>query len=120
MTNQNITIYHNPKCSKSREAVNYLTDANLEFSVVEYLKDVPSKSEITKLLQLLEVPLSEVIRISDDSFKQLNINISSLTLDQTADLIASNIKILQRPIIVINNKAVIARPIDKLINLLKK
>ena len=118
MTIQNIIIYHNNKCSKSRIALNYLIDNNYKFKIVEYLKNKPKIEELNNLINMLNVDLNEVIRINEKEFKELNIKINDINNEEAGKILFNNIKLLQRPIIVVNNRAVIARNIEKLIEFL--
>ena len=120
MPYSNIVIYHNPRCSKSRAAYNYLQERDIKFDTIEYQTNIPSESDIKHILQLLDLPLAKVIRTNDAAFKKLNIDLSQLDYNQVVKLISCNIKILQRPIVILDDTAIIARPIDNLTNLLKK
>ncbi|MBL6785340.1 MAG: arsenate reductase [Rickettsiales bacterium] len=117
MSFKNITIYHNPRCSKSRQALDFLESKQLDFKIVDYQKDIPSEDEVLSLIQKLKLPLNSIIRIDDKAFKELSIKIDEYNDIEAAKLIANNIKIIQRPIIVIDDNAVIARPIENLIKL---
>ena len=117
MTYSNITIYHNPRCSKSRAAYSFLQEQNIGFNIIEYQKEVPSKADIKKILELLNLPIRNIIRTTDENFKQLNINVEDLDPTGAIEIISSNIKLLQRPIIVLDNIAIIARPIENLTKL---
>ncbi len=117
MTYSNITIYHNPRCSKSRAAYSFLQEQNIGFNIIEYQKEVPSKTDIKNILELLNLPIQNVIRTTDENFKQLNIYIEDLDHTEALEIISSNINLLQRPIIVLDNIAVIARPIENLTKL---
>ena len=104
-----ITIYHNPRCRKSRETLAILEDAGKEVEVVEYLKDVPSKEEIKKLLAKLNMGVEDIIRkgetIYKEKFKGKNFN-----EDEWITILTENPKLIERPIVVKGNKAVIGRP----------
>lgn len=112
------TIYHNPRCRKSREALNFLIDEGVEHEVVKYLDDPIKPKELKLLLAKLDLNVSEVIRKEEQLFKQkyrgLNFND-----DEWLTVLEENPKLLQRPIVVKGSKAVIGRPLEnvkKLVN----
>lgn len=104
-----ITIYHNPRCRKSRETLAILNDAGVETEVVEYLKDVPSEADLKKLLAKLDMNVEDIIRkgetIYKEKFKDKNFN-----SDEWLTILHENPKLIERPIVVKGNKAVIGRP----------
>jgi len=108
-----VTIYHNNRCSKSREALSILQQENLEIEIIEYLKESLSYDKIKNIYNLLdEEDKSKFIRVKEKEYDNI-----------TNDIIDSVVKfpkLLERPIIILGNKAIIARPMDKLYNLLKE
>jgi arsenate reductase len=116
---EKVTIYHNPRCSKSRQAVELLKKQNLELDIVEYLKTIPTQDTILKIIKSLDTPIEEIIRQNEEDFKNLKLEIKDLSKSELATIIANNIKILQRPIVIMNDKAIIARPIENLTRLLQ-
>ena len=112
-----ITIWHNNRCTKSREAKNLLEEKGLEFEVFEYLKNDFSKEELLKLMvQLKLTDLKIMLRHKEAEYKSLDI--ANKSQDEILDLVVQHPKLIERPIVIKNNKAVIARPIENLINLL--
>ena len=107
-----LTIYHNPRCSKSRATLLLLQESGVEHDVVEYLGEPPTAARILQLAALLGVPVSELLRRGEDEFK----NAQDLPyLDDDGALAAwieRNPKVLQRPIVVDDdgNRAVVGRP----------
>ena len=71
---QNIQIWHNPKCSKSRAAMELLENKNIDANVVEYLKQIPTKEQIKDVLKKLRISAKELLRTSEDIYKELNLN----------------------------------------------
>jgi len=118
MNYQQITIYHNPRCSKSRQAVEFLNQHNFEVNIIEYLKTIPTKETILGIINSLDTPIEQIIRQNEEDFKNLKLQIKDLSKSELASIISENIKILQRPIVVINDKAIIARPIENLTKLI--
>ena len=117
--NMNIIIYHNPRWSKSRESVKILKKECNSFRIIEYLKESIDKKTIQDILNILNVNAIDLIRKNDTEFKNLNlseneINNSNLLID----LIIKYPKIMQRPIILNENKGVIGRPPENIYNIL--
>ncbi|HRN94061.1 MAG: arsenate reductase (glutaredoxin) [Chitinophagales bacterium] len=107
------TVYHNPRCSKSREAVAFLQEQNAEIEIVEYLKDSPTESEIKALLQKLNIPAIDLVRKGEELFKT-NYKDKTLSEKEWIKILAENPILIERPVIVKGNKAVIARPTEKI------
>jgi arsenate reductase len=112
-----ITIYHNPRCRKSRETLALINDANKEVEIVEYLKEPPTVAELKKILAKLNKSPEEIIRkgetIFKEKFKGLN-----LTEEEWMEVMVENPKLIERPIVVKGNKAVIGRPPENVQELL--
>jgi len=108
------TIWHNPRCSKSRQALAVLTGNNCEPVIREYLKDVPSEQELLRVLKLLKISPIDICRQGESVFKSLKI---SEMCDNQAIIsaIVANPILIERPIIIKDNEAaVIARPMENL------
>lgn len=110
-----VTIYHNPRCSKSRQSLALLQENGIEPVVVEYLKNPLDSKAIKSLLKKLNLPLLDVVRRNESVFKSLNIDSN----DENAiiNAIVANPILLQRPIIVKGSKAVIGRPPENIYDL---
>ena len=116
---QNIQIWHNPRCSKSRNALTLLKEKGVDLSIIKYLDDTPNKEELKKVLKLLKITAKELLRTGEKVYKELDLK----NVDNEDKLITAmyeNPKLIERPIIIIDNEAVIARPIENLELLLKK
>ena len=116
---EEITIWHNPECSKSRNALNLLEEKNIDSNVFNYLESKPSKEQIRNVLKLLNISAKELLRTKETAYSELNLE----NVDSENDLIsamAENPILIERPIIIKGNEAVIARPIENLELLLKK
>jgi len=112
-----ITIWHNNRCSKSREAKAILEESGLEFDVFEYLKNDFSKEELLRLMAQLKISdIKDMLRHKETEYKELNI--ANKSQNEILDLVVQNPKLVERPIIIKDNKAVIARPMENLTNLL--
>ena len=115
---QNIQIWHNPKCSKSRAAKELLENKKIDANVVEYLKQIPTKEQIKDVLKKLRISAKELLRTSEDIYKELNLN--QIDDEETLiDFMVKNPILIERPIIIKGDKAVIARPIENLSELIK-
>lgn len=110
-------IYHNSRCSKSRDSYNLLIEKGIDFETVEYLKNPLNKKELVELLKKLNIPASELIRKGEADYKE-NFKGKELTEAQWIDAMVQYPKLIERPIVVKGNKAVIGRPIEKVIELL--
>ncbi|MCX2861053.1 arsenate reductase (glutaredoxin) [Paucibacter sp. PLA-PC-4] len=109
------SIYHNPRCSKSREALALLQARGLNPLVIEYLKTPPDVAELQGLVALLGLPARELLRSSEDEYQRLGLADPSLgELDLLAAIAAHPI-LLQRPIVVQDRRALIARPPELLL-----
>ena len=115
---KSITIYHNPRCSNSRQALELLKKHGVTPTVIEYLNTPPSTSDIKKLLTLLNITARDLMRRNEDTYQEQKLSDTSLTEDDLIKAIAEHPKLLQRPIIVHGNKAVIARPPENLLEIL--
>ena len=115
---QNIQIWHNPKCSKSRAAMELLENKNIDANVVEYLKQIPTKEQIKDVLKKLRISAKELLRTSEDIYKELNLKEID-DEDKLIEIMAEHPILIERPIIIKGEIAVIARPIENLSELIK-
>ena len=113
-----VKIWHNPRCSKSRDSLKYLQEQKKEFEVVEYLKEIPSKEEIQNLLVKLGLNAKDIIRNGEAVYKELNLK-NENNEGRLIEAMIENPKLIQRPIVVQENKAVIGRPIENVVELLR-
>lgn len=110
-------IWHNPKCSKSREALKLLEEKSGDFEVFKYLDTPPSRDEIAELLRKLGISARELMRTKEDLYKELGLaNVSDE--EKLIDALAENPKLIERPIVIEENRAVIGRPLEKVIEFL--
>ena len=111
-------IYHNPRCSKSRCALDWLKEKSFDFEVVDYMKNPLSVIEIKSVLNQLNMKANDVLRKNEQEFKEL-IQDKNLKEDEIIELMSKYPKLIERPIVVWNGKAVIARPLERLTELIK-
>ncbi len=102
-------IYHNPRCSKSRTGLKILKDHGIEPVVIEYLKNTPSKSELADVLKKLGKRPEEIIRKNEKIFKE-NFKGKNYSDDEWLEILVNNPKLIERPIVVRGDKAVVGRP----------
>lgn len=118
MERNNCTILHNPRCSKSRMALHYLDEENISYEIVEYLKTPLSSTEITELLQMLKLPVLDIIRKNEELFKT-KFKDKTFSEKEWIDILAENPQLIERPIIIHGNNAVIGRPTELIATLFK-
>lgn len=114
---EKVTIWHNTKCSKSKKSMCLLEEHNLSIEVREYLTTPPTKDELVTLLSQLGMTAKELMRTGETVYKELNLQ----NIDDETALIEAMIAhpiLIERPIVVKNNKAVIGRPLEKVAHLL--
>lgn len=110
-----ITIIHNPRCSKSRDTLELIKSHGYEVKIVDYLNGELTKELLEEVLKLLNVPAKEILRTKEEEFKTLQIN-----LENEKEIIAAVLKhpkLLERPIVIKDNKAVIGRPPENVLSL---
>lgn len=113
-----IKIYHNPRCRKSREGLSYLQSKNIEFKVVDYIKDGIEKSELQLILQKLNLKPGDIIRTQEEEYKK-NLKNKKFTDNEWVTILCENPKLLQRPIVIKDNRAVLAIPPENIDQLFK-
>jgi arsenate reductase len=113
----NVTIWHNPRCSKSRNAVTLLEEKGIEADVVKYLDTPPTKEELVAVLKMLGLSARELMRTKEDIYKELNLK-EEKNEDKLIEAMVENPKLIERPIVIKEGKAAIGRPIENIIDLL--
>jgi len=109
-------IYHNPRCSKSRETLQIIKDAGKEVEIIEYLKDIPSKEVLEMLLMKLNLNPIDIIRKSEAVFKE-KFKGKEFSNEEWIQIMIENPKLIERPIVIRGNKAVLGRPPKNVIEL---
>ncbi len=114
------TIYHNTKCSKSNAALNLLLERGIETDIVNYLDTPLSTEALEGLLKLLGLEARQIIRFNEPIANELSIAIDdSRNESEWLSLLADNPILIERPIVVVNGKAVIGRPAERVLELLQ-
>ena len=108
-----ITIWHNPRCSKSREALQILQESNSKIEVVKYLQSNPSKKEIQEILSKLDLSARELMREKEDIYKELNLK-DELDEEKLIEAMVEYPKLIERPVLIKGDKAIIGRPTSKI------
>lgn len=109
-------IYHNPRCAKSREALALIQEHGEEVEIIEYLKDTPTKKQLTDLIKLLGVKPINLVRIKEETFKPYKGK--QLSDKEVIDLMVQFPVLIERPIVIKGNKAVIGRPPQLVVDIL--
>jgi len=110
-------IYHNPRCSKSRQALALIEEQGEAPEVIEYIKTPLDNASITELLTMLDMNTRDLMRKQEDTYKELKLDNPDLSEAQLVQALADYPRLLERPIVVRNGKAVVARPPEKVLEL---
>lgn len=114
---KSVVIYHNPRCSKSRQALALLVEAGVEPEVVEYLKAPPNAKRVKELIERLGIEPHALLRKGEAPYSALGLSPNS-TKAEVAKAIAEHPILLERPVVVVGDKAVIGRPPERVLELL--
>lgn len=113
-----VTIYHNPRCSKSRQTLELLQSKGIEPEIVEYLKTPPSKSKLKDILKMLKLEPRELMRKNEDEYKKAKLDNPKLGKDELIEAMVKHPILIERPIVLANGKAAIGRPPEKVLEIL--
>lgn len=113
-----LTLYHNPRCSKSRAALELLEARGLTPNIVRYLETPPSVEQLRDLLRKLGLSARQLLRSGEEEYKALNLADVSLSEAHLLSAMAAHPKLIERPILIAGARAVIGRPSEKLLELL--
>ncbi len=111
-------LYHNPRCSKSRGALELLRERGIEPEVIAYLETPPDADELRELLGLLGVGARELLRSGEDEYQRLGLDDASLGEDALIAAMAAHPRLIERPVFVHGDRAVIGRPPERVLELL--
>lgn len=112
------TIYHNPRCSKSRQALELLRDHGEEPVIIEYLKSPPTREQLMETLRLLGIGPRALLRCGEEEYATLNLDNPRLDDEAIIDAMLAHPKLIERPIIIHDGKAIIGRPPEKVLEIL--
>ncbi|MFO1519090.1 MAG: arsenate reductase (glutaredoxin) [bacterium] len=113
-----LRIYHNPRCSKSRQALDLLNEKGLNPEVIEYLKAPPSAQELDALLKALKAEPRQIVRDKEGIYRELGLAEKALTREEWIEVLVKHPILIERPIVVCGKKAVVARPPEKALEIL--
>jgi arsenate reductase len=111
-------IFHNPRCSKSRQTLALLEEHGIQPQVVLYLEQAPTADELRAVLKKLGLSARELLRKGEDEYKQLGLENSHFTDDDIIAAMCAHPKLIERPIVIKGHKAVIGRPPENILQLL--
>ncbi len=114
----NVTIYHNPRCSKSRQTLALLQEKGIEPQIVLYLEQTPNASELEDLIRMLGISPRAMLRKGEDAYKENNLADQSLSDEELIAAMTQYPKLIERPIVVANNKAALGRPPESVLDIL--
>jgi len=113
-----VTIYHNPRCSKSRQALELLRQRGIEPQIVEYLKNPPDKKRLEHLLGLLGMEPRELMRKKEKAYKELGLDDENLKREALIAAIVEHPKLMERPVVVAGDRAALGRPPERVLDVL--
>lgn len=113
-----ISIYHNPRCSKSRQTLALLEQQGVKPEIVEYLKTPPTADELGTILSQLGINARELLRKTEAIYKELNLADKTLTDQQLIQAMSEHPKLIERPIVIHNGKAKIGRPPEAVLEII--
>ncbi len=113
-----IKIFHNPRCSKSRQTLQLLRDQGVEPEIVEYLKTPPDRETLVRVLDMLGMEPRDLMRRKEKEYKANGLDDPQLSRDELIDGMLSNPKLIERPIVVNNGKARLGRPPEQVLEII--
>ncbi|GAW85697.1 arsenate reductase [Bathymodiolus platifrons methanotrophic gill symbiont] len=113
-----VKIYHNPRCSKSRQTLQLLEDNGVQAEVIQYLKTPPTAAELDKILTLLDIQPRELMRTKEAEYKATGMDNPDLDRNALIAGMVNTPKLIERPIVLANGKAAIGRPPESVLEIL--
>jgi len=113
-----VTIYHNPRCSKSRQTLKLLQDRNVSLDIIEYLKTPPNAKTLASILDKLGMEPRELMRRKEPPYKAKKLDDEKLTRKQLIDAMVADPVLIERPIVLSGNKAALGRPPEAVLDIL--
>lgn len=114
----NVKIYHNPRCSKSRQTLQLLQENGVEPEVIEYLKTPPTAEQLDEILDLLEMQPRQLMRKNEKEYKETGMDNVDLDRDALIAGMVATPKLIERPIVLSNGKAAIGRPPENVLDII--
>lgn len=113
-----VTIWHNPRCSKSRQTLELIRGRGISPVIVEYLKQPPTPEEITRVVGLLGIAPLALMRRGETVYKELELGVRPLGDDELIAAMAANPVLIERPVVIANGKAALGRPPENVLGIL--
>ena len=113
-----VTIFHNPRCSKSRQALGLLQEKGVDATVVKYLDSPPSAQELDGILKMLDMQPRDLMRKKEKEYKELNLADETLSREQLIAAMVATPRLIERPIVVKDGKAAVGRPPESVLRIL--
>lgn len=113
-----VTIYHNPRCTKSRQTLELLEKRGIKPKIVEYLVNPPSETELKRLLKLLGISPRELLRTKEEEYKKAKLDKPDVTDAEIVRAIVKYPRLMERPIVVAGNKAALGRPPENVLKII--
>ena len=113
-----VTIYHNPRCSKSRQTLSLLEEKGIEIDVIEYLKIPPDENTLKKIIKQLGITPHELLRKNEDEYKQLGLDKQNISDEEIITAMVNYPRLIERPIVINRNKAALGRPPEGVLKIL--
>lgn len=116
MNHQQVTIWHNPHCSKSRQGLRYLEDNGITPVVVRYLDTPPTAQELDRVLTMLGIEPRQLMRTKEPLYRELGLDNAQLGRQELIMAMAANPKLIERPVVISGNRAALGRPPEKVLD----
>lgn len=113
-----ITIYHNPRCSKSRQTLELLRERGIEPEIIEYLKTPPTTEQLSELLDMLGLEPREIMRTNEAEYKEQGLSDPALSREQLIQAMVNSPRLIQRPIVIHDSRAALGRPPERVLEVL--
>jgi len=113
-----VTIYHNPRCSKSRKTLDLLRQRNIEPEIIDYLNNPPTTTELTAILSKLDMKLTDIIRTGEQDYRAAREELAAMSKAELIEWLRQHPKVIQRPIVVVDQQARIGRPPEAVLEIL--
>ena len=116
-----VQIFHSPSCSKSRGALEILEERGVDANVVRYLDTPPDRATLVRILDAIDEDPQALVRVDDDKFKRAGLSKSDVTTrEQVIEVLLAHPELMQRPVVFVGDRAVIARPSDRVLEILDR
>ena len=113
-----VTIYHNPRCSKSRQTLEILNQQNVDVEIIEYLNASPDAETLKQILSYLKITARELLRQGESAYKEAGLEETNLSADEIIAAMVDHPILIERPVVVNNGKAAIGRPPESVLDIL--